>query len=149
MTMKIKETGCDELMAQLRYVAGKVPDNARKVMRRQADKIVKLAQLYAPYKDGDLEESIHKEIGYEDNGRLKIDIVAGGIVNGVDVDTYAVEMEENYESMTPGPGTIAKREANPGVYVGGKFMERALNDSATELTDRLLESVIATTREIT
>jgi hypothetical protein len=146
--MSMKEKGCDELMAQLRYVAGKVPDNARKVMHRQADKVVKLAQLYAPFDDGELEESIHKEVGHEDNNRLAIDIVAGGIVNGVDVDTYAAEMEENYESMKPGPGTIAKREANPGVYVGGKFLERALNDSATELTDRLLESVITTTRDI-
>jgi hypothetical protein len=141
--MKMTADGFDQVMAQLRNAATKVPDNARKVMHRQADKIVELAKLMAPHDTGELEDAIHKEISYEGRGRLVIDIVCGGTIRGVDVDRYAAEIHENYESMKPGVGTIAKRAANPGIYVGGKFLERALNESLPKLNKALIEGTMA------
>lgn len=126
MKMGLKAEGLNELAARLRYAATKVPDNARKVMHREADVIVKEAVLNAPVDDAQLEKSIHKEIAYEARGRLTIAIVAGGTVDGVDVSRYAVVIHENYEAMKPGPNTLAKRRANPGRRIGSKFIQRAV-----------------------
>jgi len=104
--------------------------------------------LYAPVDDGQLERSIHLEKGYEDNGRLMIAVVAGGMVDGINVDAYAALIHENYESMKPGPNTIAKRDANPGVYVGGKFLDRAAKDSAEKLEKAIIKVVTDDLREM-
>jgi hypothetical protein len=132
----LKATGIEEVKTQLRYAATKVPDNARKIMHRAADKIVQESKLNAPVDDGELEDSIHKEIGYEGRGRLKIDIVAGGVIRGVDVDRYAVIIHENYEGTLkkgPGKNTIAKMMANPGRIVGSKFIQRAVDKQRPKL----------------
>lgn len=137
----MKVDGVDQLLTRLRYTASKVKDNARKVMHREAEKIQKRAVLYAPVDDGELEQAIHIEKGYEDNGRLTIQIVAGGEVNGIDVDAYAALIHENYASMKPGLNTIAKRDANPGVYIGEKFLDRAAKDSEPALVKAEIEAV--------
>jgi hypothetical protein len=142
MKAKMTMSGDIELVAQLRYLAQKVPENARKVMHREANNIVKEARLNAPVDDAELEDAIHIEKGYESRGRLTIDVVVGGIVRGVDVDRYAMLIHENYESMTPGPGTIAKRAANPGRYVGGKFLERAVDDRMPKLEKAMIAGVL-------
>src|SRR4029077_19140389 len=104
--------------------------------------------LNAPDDDGQLESSIHLEKGYEDNGRMMSALIAGGIVDGIKVDAYATLIHENYESMKPGPNTIAKRDANPGVYVGGKFLDRAADDSAEKLEKALIKVVHDDLREM-
>lgn len=148
MDADMKVSGLDELFVKLVHGATKVKDNARKVMHRQGDAIQKRAVLYAPVDEGFLEKSIHVEKGYEDNGRLVIAIVAGGIVEGKNVDAYAALIHENYESMKPGPNTIAKRAANPGVYIGGKFLDRAANDSKEKLEKALIKAVTDDLREM-
>ncbi|SER25931.1 Bacteriophage HK97-gp10, putative tail-component [Faunimonas pinastri] len=137
----MRAEGFDQLVIALRHAGERVEDKARKTMRRGADKIVKTAQLYAPVDKHNLEDSIHKEIGYERRGRLKIDIVMGGEVNGVNVDRYALLVHENYSSLKPGAGTIAKRMANPGVYIGEKFLERAMADSEAKLKNAMISAV--------
>jgi hypothetical protein len=111
-------------------------------MHREAEKVLKLAKRMAPEDDAELMDAIHIEKGYEERGRLKIDIVVGGMVRGVDVDRYAALIHENYESMKPGPVTIIKRQIEVDVYVGGKFLERALNESAPKLQAALVTSVM-------
>lgn len=142
MNTKMTITGADELTAQLRYLAQKVPAGARKVMHRQSEIIVEEAKLNAPVDTHELEDSIRLDKGYEDRGRLKIDIVVGGMVRGVDVDQYAMLIHENYESMKPGPGTIAKRAANPGRYVGGKFLERAVDAQMPKLQKAMIVGIM-------
>ncbi|RWB95535.1 MAG: HK97 gp10 family phage protein [Mesorhizobium sp.] len=123
--IKMTVTGVDAVKLELRNIADRVTDAARARMKRSADRMVKEAQLNAPVDEHNLEESIRIEKDYAADGRLEIDVIAGGMVGGVDVDDYAAEMHENYESYRPGEGTIEKRLANPGRYVGGKFLERA------------------------
>ena len=142
MTIKMTETGCEGVIAMLRMAAQKVPDNARKVMHKEADKIVKLAKRMAPEDDAELMDAIHKEISYEARGRLKIDIVVGGVVRGVDVDKYAAEIHENYANMKPGPVTIIKRQIEADVYVGEKFLERAVRESAPKLRKALIDGIM-------
>jgi hypothetical protein len=138
----LKVYGCDELAGLMKELAGRVPKQGRKVMDRGADKIVKEAALNAPVDKHNLEDAIHKEKSYEDRGRLKIDIVVGGEVRGVDVDRYAMLIHENYEGMNPGKGTLAKRAANPGRYVGGKFLERAVDDQMPKIIKQMTEAIL-------
>jgi len=141
MKINMKVKGIDQLIAQLRHTAEKVSDSARKTMHREADRIVEQARLYAPVDKHNLEESIRKDVHYGHRGRLQIDIVMGGIVNGVNVDTYAVEVHENYDDARPGPGTQAKRDANPGVHIGRKFLTRAMEERAPILQRAMISAV--------
>lgn len=133
--------GAGEVVTQLFHAGERVKDGARKAMHRVSDRIVKEAKLNCPVDKHNLEESIHAEKDYERNGRLTIKIVVGGTVNGVNVDAYAAEVHEHYESMHPGPGTIAKRIANPSRYVGEKFLERAVKDNEEYIFAHILAQV--------
>jgi hypothetical protein len=127
MDVKFRVSGYNEVMARLNYVAKKVPDNARKALHRLADAIVKQAQINVPHDIGNLEESIRKELKYGYRGRLSIDIVMGGIVNGVNVDEYALMIHESYDDSRPGKNTQLKRQRHPGEFIGSKFLERAVD----------------------
>jgi HK97 gp10 family phage protein len=153
MKMGMKIYGCDELSSLMKQLGDRVPKQGRKVLDRGADKIVQEAQLNAPVDKHNLEDAIHKEKNYEDRGRLKIDIVVGGQVRGVDVDRYAMMVHENYEGMLrvvrkdgtpggPGPGTLAKRAANPGRYVGEKFLERAVDDMMPKIQKQMAAAIM-------
>ena len=128
MNFKFNVSGDQTVIAMLRALAVKVPENARKTMYRAADRVVKEAQLNTPVDEHNLEESIRKVVSYENRGRLQIQIQFGGMVNGVNVDEYALRVHENYDDNRPGPGTQAKRAANPGRYIGRKFLERAITE---------------------
>jgi hypothetical protein len=142
MKARMRMTGGIELHALLKSNARKVPERARKVMHSASDKIVEEARLNAPVDDAELEDSIHKEVSYTGRGRLVIHVIAGGVVRGVNVDRYAAEIHENYESYTPGPGTVAKRQANPGRYVGSKFLQRAVDDHKEKLLKVMVDAVV-------
>jgi hypothetical protein len=136
-----KDIGTGAVIQYLNHAADKVADSARKSMHRSADRIVKRAQLFAPVDEHNLEESIRKQVTYETRGRLKIDVVAGGFINGVDVDEYAARIHEAYPEDRPGKGTQDKRDANPGVHIGGKFLERAAKEEEKKLTQAMIASI--------
>lgn len=141
MKVDVKVTGIPELMARLRHYSEIVPDKARKTMHRGAAKVVKEAKLNVPVDKHNLEESIRSEVKYEFRGRLTIEILTGGYVGTVNVEEYAMKVHENYNDDTPGKHTIAKRAANPGRYIGRKFLERALDSQATKLHASMVEAV--------
>jgi ASC-1-like (ASCH) protein len=143
MQFKGKITGLEEIAVGLRHAADRVKDSARKQMHRSADKIVREAKLNTPVDRHNLEESIRKEVSYGDRRRLQITVIAGGEVNGVNVDQYAALIHEHYESMKPGKGTIAKRAKYPDRYIGSKFLERAERDNRQRLLDSMIETVKA------
>lgn len=142
MKAGLRVYGCEELAGLMKELAGKVPQQGRKIIDRGADKIVKEAQLNAPVDEHNLEDAIHKEKSYEGRGRLKVDLVVGGQVRGVNVDQYAALIHENYRSMNPGAGTLAKRAANPGRYIGEKFLERAVDDNMPKLIKQMSEAIL-------
>lgn len=139
---RVKNT--EKVVFELQQIGERVVDNARKTMHARARHIAREAKLNAPVDDHDLEESIHIERDTGENGRLELTITAGGTVNGVDVDDYATLIHENYESMQPGENTLAKRAANPGRYVGGKFLERA----ALQEEETLMKRLVAVIRRV-
>jgi hypothetical protein len=159
MKASMKVYGCDELAALMKQLAGRVPKQGRKVLERGAEKIVKEAQLNAPVDKHNLEDAIHMEKRYEGRGRMAVDIVVGGTVRGVDVDRYAMLVHENYEAMLrvvrkdgtaggPGPGTLAKRAANPGRYVGEKFLERAVDDTMPKIQTQMAAAIMRELAEL-
>jgi hypothetical protein len=144
----IKHTGIGTIKAKLRNIAQKVPDHAARTMRQGAENIVVMAKLQCPHDKGALEDSIHaEEMINEGNKRLAIDIVAGGVVDGVDVDQYAVQIHEHYEDVKPGPNTLAKMAANPGVVIGSKFIDRAVDNSEAPLIAKMIEATVQVIRE--
>ena len=147
MKIAMKMVGADQLTVKLRNLGEKVADRARKTMRRNADIIEREAKLNAPRDTGALEDSIHQVLSYGFRNRLQIDIECGGFVDGVNVDEYAAMIHENYESLHPGAGTVAKRLANPGRYIGSKFLERAFEAQRDKLLRDAIEDVNESIRE--
>ncbi len=141
MRVGLQVYGCEELQLLMKEMAGRVPKQARKILDRGADKIVKEAKLNTPVDDLELEDSIRKEKSYEDRGRMRVEIVVGGTVRDVNVDNYAMLIHENYESMNPGPETIAKRAANPGRDIGSKFLERAVDDMMPKIQKQMIAAI--------
>lgn len=144
--IKMGLNGLDSVMFKLRNLGTKVPENGRKVMHRAADRIVRQAKINAPRLEGNLEDSIRKVVSYGERGRLQIDIVMGGTINGVNVDEYALEMHENYEAYRPGPGTREKMAQNPGAIIGSKFIERAVDEEREKLMNAMIAGIRETIR---
>lgn len=140
-TMKV--IGLQEVRAFLRHGGERVEDKARKVMHRAADAIVKEARINAPYDTGALQDSIHKVVGYEYRGRLAIDVVAGGFVDGVNVGDYATFVHENYDDAHPGIGTAIKRTVYPDHFIGSKYLARALETVQPKLERAMIQAVTA------
>lgn len=138
--IKMTCTGATEAMVNLRNVSARVQANARKVMHRAADKIVKKAGEFAPVDKHNLEEAIEKRVGYDSarNGRLAIDIGLKDMVNGVDVSVYGVQMHEGEYNL--GPGSIEK-QMSTGKRVGPGFITRAFDEVAKTLPPEIKNAV--------
>ena len=141
--MGIEMYGADRVIAMLRNMAIKVPDNASRTMHSGADKIVDRAKLFCPRDTGALEDSIHQETTYGTRRRLQIDVIAG---EGLD---YATLIHENYNELfpIPGPNTRLKMEQNPGVDIGEKFLTRAADEQAPRMATKIIEIVEAIVKD--
>lgn len=144
MRMRAITRNADRVVVELHSIGERVVETARKRMHSAAQRIVKNAQLNAPVDDHQLERSIHVERSLGERGRLELTVVAGGTVDGVNVDDYATLIHENYSSMTPGENTRAKILANPDRVIGEKFLTRA----AEEEEEGLAGSMIAAIRRV-
>lgn len=158
------------LAIKLRQGGERVVRRCREAMKRQADKLVVLARSNAPVlhvggdemkvydgTPGNLEQSIKRVDGYDDSqhGRLQIDVVAGGVVNGVDVDKYVLQMEYGLAPYGSGgagsiygPGncpagtpSLSLQKAMAGNDVGGAFMTRALAARQDQMPSEILSEV--------
>lgn len=136
---------------------------AREQMKKEADKIVKLAKDNAPIlhhdviaggagtaaevhaagfsgSPGPLERSIKREDTYEDNRRLQINVVAGE-----GLGAYPLMMEEGLAPYGSGAfklGPLSREKRLAGKDVGGKFMERALGARQDAMPDEILTAII-------
>jgi hypothetical protein len=131
--------GGQAVVTRLQNIADRVPANARKAMHRAAERIAKEAKRRAPVDEHNLEDSIQVETNYDYRGRLEIEITAGGMVDGVDVEDYAAVMHESDYNL--GPGSQAKQAANPDIQVGRKFLESAAADEEDRLGQYMIEAV--------
>lgn len=149
-SMSVSGTG--HVQSMFRSIGERVPDAARGQMKRAADRVVKLAKLQTPEDTGDLANSIRIEKTYDNRRRLQIDIIAGNETvtkfsgQVVDLNEYAAMVHEAYETSIapngPGPNTLAKMAANPGIKIGSGFLRRAF-EKEDERLDAVMVSVVS------
>lgn len=142
----------DKVITDIQSTGERVVEGARKVMHSAAARIVKRAKLYAPIDTGDLIEAIQAKKRYVGaRGRLAYEIIADGeVASGRNVSDYAAVVHEAYETQIavngPGRNTQAKMDANPGVFIGSKFLERAHEEEGERLRPRLIEAITTVIR---
>lgn len=134
----MRVTGIGSVIANMKSFGVLVPDGARGKMKRAAARIVKRARIYVPEDTKALMESIRIEKSYGVHGRLVIDIIAGQMD---ETNRYAAQVHENYESMSPGAGTIAKRLKHPTAYIGSGFLSRATAEEEDDLRQSIVEMI--------
>jgi len=140
--MGVKVTGVDEFKYTLRNFADRSSKGSRETLKQGAIDISELAKLQAPVDKFNLEASIKvrqtKDSLFRNRAAFEVyidDNTSAG--DGRTVGEYAENVHENYDRMTPGKGTIDKRVANPGVDIGGKFLERAFETLTDEIKARV------------
>lgn len=127
-------------------IAAKVPAHAARTMRRAAQRIVNLAQIYVPEDEALLRDSIRLEAS-KVNRRLHIKVVVGGqqVINAagrvINLDQYAAIIHERYDEFKPGKRTQEKRLAHPGAHIGERFLTRAADDESAATERAMREAV--------
>lgn len=162
MKPRMKLTGLTAVRTELRTIAEKVPDTARKTMHRSAANIVETARAWAPEDEGNLVRGIQIIKDYAGmNGRLQIDIgiemppdafsASGTPLTSDQFDIYATLVHENYEYVMrvngPGPKTLAKMATNPN-KVGSGFLSRAARDEEPKLEQKTIEAITKIINEV-
>ncbi|MCR9222936.1 MAG: hypothetical protein NXH70_02605 [Hyphomonas sp.] len=131
------------LAGKWRRAASTVRVKLRTAMAAAGVMISKESARRAPYMDGNLEAAHTTKVIRSANDGVTVEVAVGGVVNGVDVDKYVMEMHESHGiSYQPGPGTLTKQAADPSVTVGRKFLERAVDDNEDEIIERLEEIIL-------
>jgi hypothetical protein len=132
MSMRWKGFTPDMFVAELERASTETRRDSKKVMRAGAKEILETSQQQAPVDDGELEKAHELTVVKLNRDDMEVEITVGGIVDGVDVDTYAWEMHEfqtPYGDIPLGPKSQEKNDSNPpGRFVGGKFLERAVDE---------------------
>lgn len=148
MKASVRVSNVDKVLAELRHTGDRVVGSARGAMRRAAARIVENARINAPRDRWNLEESIQLVRDYGIRGRLELTIEMGGVVNGVNVDQYALIIHENYEGIIVDDdnperrqGTREKQAQYPNHYIGGKFLSRAVDEEQQKLMKHLVGAV--------
>jgi hypothetical protein len=136
-------TGWDKIKANIARTEQKAQQNSLAALRAMAKLIVTAARANAPIDEGDLESAIvSKEVRER---------TAGGqfgqttIQVGVDTSLLDLESRKGFDYSVPmhegdynlGPRSMIKQSFLPGVTVGSKYLERAIQDNQNEVRKRL------------
>lgn len=147
--IRVDDFSFNSVVTGLHNIGIKVPENARKTMRRAAERIVINAKIYVPEDTGALMNSIRLESSYGTRGRLQINVVAGGqeVINAngrmVNLDQYAAIIHETFNEMNAGTRTLQKMAANPG-KVGARFLSRAAAEEEGRLQNDMVVAITQT-----
>lgn len=149
--MGIEITGINELMTTIEQTGDRAQKGLFEKIRRRALKMQKLARSYAPIDKGNLEDAIYVEEeggGRNYAGKFERKSITVGIDlnhpadDGKTVGDYAYEMHEFLEPYGMGYFKLGKRsEAKDGGrgIVGGKFLERAIDEVAEGMMEELAD----------
>lgn len=110
-------------------------------MRAGAKLILETSREQCPIDDGELEKAHSLDIVRLSKDNMEVEITVGGIVDGVDVDVYAFEMHEFQTPYGPIPlglrSQIKNDRNHPNRFVGGKFLERAVDEHEEGIVSRI------------
>jgi hypothetical protein len=138
--MGVKMSGFTELSATLKQGGDTVRRAVRERIKREGPNIAKLAREYAPRDKGNLENAIQNVQSYDSghHGRLMAEV---GVVDQGDVGDYAIEMHEHLEPYGDGGYTLGDGSLAKGGKVGGKFLERALEDRSAQFLPEIIAEI--------
>lgn len=148
--MGVKITGVLSTVQRLESLTEDYGDRARRALEKGAKDVQELAQRQAPVDEGNLEAAIKLDHDYQGVNRRKrffVYIDDGMPVPGSPgktVGDYSILMHENlapYGTFGLGPRSQEKQAANPDVTVGGKFLERAGEELADEIRERVIKAL--------
>lgn len=138
----------DGLSAMLLQIGDRAVRGVSNVMVSEGKKIQELAVSNAPVDEGNLEEAIKIEIDRGGiNGRTRVSIFVDEDMDaghGKTVGDYAARMHEGlapYGSGAYNLGEKSRQKANSGHNVGGKYMERAIDEREDELMRKVYDIV--------
>lgn len=163
MRGRVRVTGLSAVRTELRVLADRVPDAARKQMQRSAARIVALAKEYAPEDTSNLVNGVQIIKDYAgQNGRLQIDVgivmppdsfsASGTPLTTAQFDNYVALVHENYWDAVayvtgPGKKTLAKI-AKHGQKVGTGFLRTAAQEEEPRMGKSLVEQVTKVIDEV-
>lgn len=132
----------DKLKQSLYRKAERIEHEVKEAVDQAAEMIRDEARANVPVDTHNLESAIRITNRRTRSGNHAVDIeVVGDGVDGRDAEAYAKEIEENYHTYKPGPGTLAKRAADPTHYVGEGYMRRAVEKKKKEAVDLIRQAV--------
>lgn len=140
MGLKIVQDTLSPAAARWARANGIFKGSILKVMMAAGLTVAKGSADRAPYKDGPLEDSHKAEVIASGKERIRIEVSAGGSVNGVNVDDYVIEMHESNYNL--GEASMRKQAANPAIRVGRKFMERSLEDNEDDIIKAIEDAIL-------
>lgn len=141
--IKWKGEGGDILAARMKREGTLTGKRALRHMRRTAKATLETAISWSPVDwkgpggipGRELERSHRIEEQYGDRRRLEARIVVGGMVDGVNVDKYAMWVHSGLGWEQRGPATVAK-----GPQAGPGWLDRAMKEHEEDM-DLLLDEV--------
>lgn len=108
--------------------------DVRAEVREAAREIMERSRQFAPVDKGNLEAAHNLRTRRSNSTSLEIDISVGGSVGGVNVSQYAMIMHEGEYNV----GELSQAKAAAlGVFVGPKFLERALEEGEPKVIQAL------------
>lgn len=117
-----------------------------------AEEIAEKAKSNAPVDTHNLEEAIHVEKGFSKAGNIRYTVVCDGEGSeGRDVAEYASIMENELQPYGNGNynlGPLSQAKADGGNDVGGKFMERAVEQKKAEVVASVKSAVRKATKGV-
>ena len=137
------EVNVSGVVADLHNMAKRSTRAVRAQLKKEATALKNMSKRMAPVDEHNL-ESAHQVVKFVDtNDRVGYGVEVGGVVNGVNVDNYALIVHEGLDGkkygQTPAGRAKASRER---VRVGPKFLERALRKMEREgMMRRMREAV--------
>lgn len=136
--MAITVTGVDELLTSLQQTGQRAERGVAGEIRQGAEDIKDLAVMQAPVDEGNLENAIKVEIDRSGiRGRVQAYVFVDGdedAGDGKKVEEYANLMHEGVYQL--GPRSQIKNAAVGG-GVGRKFLERAVDELAPDIINRV------------
>jgi hypothetical protein len=112
--------------------------NAKAVAKEEAEIVKKIGEAQAPLDTGELEKAFTLTMNRLRSDRTLFNIEVGGIVNGVDVDEYALKMHESAYKL----GHLSEvKQARVGRVVGPKYLERAFDERVEIMTRRVNDAL--------
>jgi len=142
--MGLKVTGISTTALKLQSQAGRTNKAALQEMIAGGQLVHELAVMQAPVDDGNLEEAIKLEIDAANPLRASISIYVDEDMSvpgrpGKTVGDYALRMHEGDYQL----GSISqlKQDSNPGVIVGRKYIQRAIEELQQDIETAMQEAV--------